>query len=128
MKRITALIFLSCFTLVLVSCNGTATTPSQKQEPTGTEAPVSTPSTNQMPTTESTPNSNINNELVEPVLLDTLKRNCQINRGSGNFNQTGLAVGETAVNFTLKDISGREFRLSQLLAEKPVLMIFGSFT
>ena len=74
-------------------------------------------------TPESNSNPNTKIESVEPVLLDTLRRNCQITQGSGNFDQNGLVVGETAVNFTPKDINGIEFRFSQLLAEKPVLMV-----
>jgi hypothetical protein len=33
-----------------------------------------------------------------------------------------------AVDFTLKDTYGSEYSLSALLAEKPVVMVFGSFT
>jgi len=151
MKIIITVIFLSCFALVLVGCNETVSTPPQRQAPAVTEAPVSTPSTTteskptseadskqieppdetslvQITTPESDRNTNTDCEPIEPVLLDELKRNCQITQGSGNFNQTGLAVGEIAVNFTLRDINGSEFRLSQFLAEKPVMMIFGSFT
>lgn len=40
----------------------------------------------------------------------------------------GLKEGGKAVNFTLKDITGNEYVLSRLLAEKPVVMLFGSFT
>lgn len=153
MNRITALIAIICFLLILVGCEETVSTPTQKSE--STEAPLSTPSPAQVPATEMKPtseaestqtettvetslaqtttpesdsNPNTNIESVEPVLLDTLRRNCQITQGSGNFDETGLAVGGTAVNFTLKDINGSEFRLSQLLAEKPVMMVFGSFT
>jgi hypothetical protein len=54
---------------------------------------------------------------------DALTRDCQ--RGQGS---SGLGVGEVAVNFTLKDTYGSEYSLSTLLAEKPVVMVFGSFT
>jgi hypothetical protein len=64
----------------------------------------------------------------EPPLSDNLKRNGRITQGDGGFDNTGLAIGETAVNFTLKDIHGADFRLSHLLAEKPVVLVFGSFT
>ena len=94
----------------------TTTEPPEEIPPAVATAPVSPPS----------PDTNI--ELEEPALSDTLKRNCRFTQGSEDFEQAGLPVGETAVNFTLYDIDGREFRLSRLLAEKPVLMIFGSFT
>jgi len=66
----------------------------------------------------------------EPALSDTLLRDCYPiqTSGGGNFDDVGLEIGEKAVNFTLRDIYGTEFRLSQLLAEKPVMMVFGSCT
>jgi cytochrome oxidase Cu insertion factor (SCO1/SenC/PrrC family) len=54
---------------------------------------------------------------------DALTRDCQRGQGSSD-----LGVGEVAVNFTLKDTYGSEYSLSALLAEKPVVMVFGSFT
>ncbi len=63
----------------------------------------------------------------EPVLSTALKRGC-FRTTRGNFDNAGLAIGERAVNFTLKDIYGNEYRLSRLLALKPVVMVFGSFT
>jgi cytochrome oxidase Cu insertion factor (SCO1/SenC/PrrC family) len=63
------------------------------------------------------------------VLPTILRNNCDPNQVSGGgFNDAGVKVGEKAVNFTLKDVNGNETRLSQLLAEKPVIMVFGSFT
>jgi hypothetical protein len=146
---------LSCFLLTIFGCAEATLDPTQELEQAGTETPAITPSTGEVPATElkpkseadlsettttdetlpeqmtdpeSTLNSHINSEPAEPILLGTLSRNCKITRGSGNFDQEGLAVGGTAVNFMLKDINGSEFRLSQLLSEKPVMMVFGSFT
>ena len=127
MKRRTAFIVLFCFLLIIVGCAETVSTPVQETESTKTETPVDI-SVPQAATPDSAPDANTNIESVEPVLLDTLKRNSQITQSSGNFDETGLAVEGTAVNFTLKDINGGEFRLSQLLVEKPVMMVFGSFT
>ncbi len=45
-----------------------------------------------------------------------------------DFESAGLSEGDTAIDFTLKDIHGKEYSLSRLLAEKPVLFTFGSFT
>ena len=47
---------------------------------------------------------------------------------SGASIAVGLDKEEKAVNFKLKDVYGNEFVLSKLLAEKPVVMVFGSFT
>jgi len=77
------------------------------------------------PTHTSDPSTIVETE--EPMLSTTLKRNCPPTV-RGNFDSVGLAIGEMAVNFTLKDIHGNEFVLSRLLAEKPVVMVFGSFT
>jgi len=62
------------------------------------------------------------------VLSDDLKRGCERRRPSGGFENVGLAVGETAVDFTLKDVQGNTVSLAGLLSEKPVVMVFGSFT
>jgi len=39
-----------------------------------------------------------------------------------------IAEGSLAVEFTLKDVDGTAYTLSDLLAEKPVLMVFGAYT
>lgn len=67
---------------------------------------------------------------AEPVLSTELRRNGEMMTSGGKrgFDESGLGIGETAVNFTLRDTDGQEFRLSRLLAEKPVVMVFGSFT
>ena len=64
----------------------------------------------------------------EPVLSTELKESSQFSEARGDMAKSGLAVGELAVNFTLGDINGTEYRLSRLLASKPVIMQFGSFT
>lgn len=40
----------------------------------------------------------------------------------------GFDVGDPVIDFWLKDLSGAEYSLMELLAEKPVLLIFGSYT
>jgi hypothetical protein len=60
-----------------------------------------------------------------PRLRTELVRGCQ--QASGGA-RGGPFPGELAIDFTLKDVHGDEYRLSRLLAEKPVVMIFGSFT
>ena len=65
---------------------------------------------------------------VEPVLLEELSRNCQLAESRDDFKDVGLSIGQRAVNFTLKDTQGAEFRLARLLVERPVVMVFGSFT
>ncbi len=62
-------------------------------------------------------------ESSAPLLSGDLTRGCQ--RGVGT---NGLAVGTPAVDFTLDDTMGQRYTLSAMLAEKPVMMVFGSFT
>lgn len=47
---------------------------------------------------------------------------------TGVWDNQGLGVGDQAEDFTLKDIHGTEHALSQLVKEKPVVLVFGSFT
>jgi len=79
---------------------------------------------------ESTQISSIETEVAEVVLSDALSRDCQESQSpvGGNFDAVGLRIGEKAIDFTLKDVTGDEYRLSQLLADKPVMMVFGSCT
>ena len=42
--------------------------------------------------------------------------------------RTSVTEGDQAIDFTLKDTDGVEYRLSQLLRTRPVLIVFGSFT
>ena len=62
----------------------------------------------------------------ERELLDVLVTNCTAEGFASD--KIGLPVGSKAVNFTLKDVKDNEMSLSRLLDEKPVLLIFGSFT
>jgi hypothetical protein len=60
-----------------------------------------------------------------PVLSDELTRGCL-------GDEDRLAIypqeGEPAIEFTLRDVDGKIYTLSEMLAEKPVYMVFGSFT
>ena len=59
-----------------------------------------------------------------------LKRNCEpkIAETRDSYRFEGLEVGTTAIDFTLEDTFGNEVTLSKLLAEKPIVLILGSFT
>ncbi len=133
MKRITALIVAFYFLSILVGCAETVSTTKQEPESSGTETPVET-SLAQTTTPESNSNPTTNIESVEPILLEELSRNCQPTERAfnhlrrNNFENTGLSIGQRAVNFALEDTQGAEYQLSRLLVETPVVMIFGSFT
>jgi hypothetical protein len=71
-------------------------------------------------------NPTANTEHKEPVLSDALTRNCTA--GQAPTENVGLPIGGKAINFALKDVHGTEVCLSRLLAEKPVVLILGSFT
>ena len=70
------------------------------------------------------------------VLDDELESNC-FNWPEVEFSPINYAIFQPytklkpcdrAVDFTLKDPSGKEYTLSTLLATKPVLLVFGAFT
>ena len=42
--------------------------------------------------------------------------------------QLGFAVGDSAIDFRLKDLNGTEVTLYESLAGKPVMLQFGSYT
>jgi len=65
---------------------------------------------------------------VGPMLSNDLIRDMKRTRRSGDFDDVGLAIGETAVDFTLRAIDRKAVSLGSLLGEKPVVMVFGSFT
>jgi peroxiredoxin len=48
--------------------------------------------------------------------------------GQASFSKAGIAQAQMAVDFTLKDTEGVSLTLSDLLSEKPVVLIIGSFT
>ena len=65
---------------------------------------------------------------------DGLNSNC-FNWPDQEFSSTNhasltvaLKKGDPAIDFTLEDTDGHSYTLSSLLATKPVLLVFGSFT
>lgn len=69
-----------------------------------------------------------------PVLSDALVDNC-FNWPQDEFSSTNKASvttsindGALAVEFTLQDVDGNPFTLSDLLRTRPVLMVFGAYT
>lgn len=47
---------------------------------------------------------------------------------TGSFSASGLQEGDTASDFTLYDLNGNDFNLSQKLSSRPVLLVAGSYT
>ncbi len=85
----------------------------------------STPTPSVIPTTHSASSSSMHpkqEEDVAPVLSGNLKRGCS------ELSGAGPKAGDKAVDFTLKDLQGTQFTLSQLLKDKPVVMVSGSYT
>lgn len=114
--------YLVILTFVLVvsftACN--STTPVEEEI-------VTTDQIIQTPEETAPPVITADNESSGTVLPTELKRGCT-DFATGGFDNAGLAIGEMAVDFTLKDMDGKEYTLSQLLGEKPVVIVFGSFT
>ena len=91
------------------------------------QTPATKPTTLPSPGSDSVKDTGVP-EIDGPLLSSALKRDCQRTGASGGFQNVGLAEGEIAVDFTLNDVNGNSVTLSGLLAEKPVVMVFGSFT
>ncbi len=87
-------------------------------------APAPVPAPALAPAPSSYPDSSVDGLLSS----DALAKGCQRSRPSGGFENVGLAVGESAIDFTLRDVDGNTFNLAELLSEKPVVMVSGSFT
>ncbi len=51
-----------------------------------------------------------------------------ISRNNHASLMISIPEGEPAVDFTLQDVDGRAYTLSDLLRTKPVLLVLGSFT
>lgn len=95
----------------------------------GCSPPEDSPPAEESPAAGSVTSPDTTASMAEgPALSDALKRDCRRDPASAGPGRGGLNTGQTAVDFTLKDVNGREFSLSALLAEKPVVMVFGSFT
>jgi len=63
-------------------------------------------------------------QIFSPELTGNLKYGCT----KKDPKTPSPKEGELAVNFSLRDVNGVEYTLSEMLSEKPVYMIFGSFT
>ena len=121
--------FLACGSEEVLNSNPTDTEISESLDVVATDEPEDIEETEE---TEGTgqPSNNEKSDISGPegpVLSTTLKKNCSPTADE-SFESAGLVVGEMAIDFTLKDINGNECQLSKLLAEKPVMIEFGSFT
>ncbi len=63
-------------------------------------------------------------QTFSPELSDNLRAGCT----KKDPRTASPKEGELAVDFSLQDVNGVEYTLSKMLSEKPVYMIFGSFT
>ncbi len=63
-------------------------------------------------------------QTISPELADNLTSGCT----RKDPKMSSPKEGELAVEFSLRDVNGVEYTLSKMLSEKPVYMIFGSFT
>ena len=91
--------------------------------PTATALPAATST----PTRAATATITVTPTPAPPKLepAGTLARRCDQFQ---SFATRPMTPGQLAIDFTLKDTKGKAYTLSKLLAEKPVIMIFGSFT
>ncbi len=112
-------ILITVLVLLVTACN-ISTAQNEQAPPTGFPMEASPPeivSDTEQPTTQPpTP--------ITPLLSTNLVRGCGGRDGSKKHPQEG----DQAIEFALKDVEGNPYVLSELLLEKPVVLIFGSFT
>lgn len=67
---------------------------------------------------------------LEPIQSPSLELSADLLSGCERNDGTdpNLSEGDTAVEFSVLDVNGNSFVLSDLLKEKPVALIYGSFT
>ena len=112
-------LLLACLLVALAACS--------------TAAPTATPTVppnvggSGGPTAAATPTATATPRPLPPALdpASKLARNCE---QYASFAARPMVPGQLAIDFTLKDTKGKEYALSSMLAQKPVVMIFGSFT
>jgi hypothetical protein len=119
-----------CVLLVLIV---SACTPSLAQ----TEVPAPTESLVQLSQSETVSDdvhpietSIPSTEIPEPTQETTLELSTALVRGCDRRDGTDpeLKKDDMAVEFSLVDVDGNSYVLSELLEEKPVLLIYGSYT
>jgi hypothetical protein len=105
--------------LLVTACN-ISTVKNEQAPPTGLPMEASPPeivSDTEQPTMQPpTP--------ITPLLSTDLERGCKGRDQSKKHPQEG----DQAIEFALRDVEGNLYVLSELLREKPVVLIFGSFT
>ncbi len=69
-------------------------------------------------------------KIPKPTQKATLELSKDLVRGCLRGDQTDyqLREGDSAVEFSLMDVDGETYVLSELLQEKPVALIYGSYT
>ena len=112
-------IIITALVLLVTACN-ISTAQNEQAPPTGFPMEASPPeivSDTEQPTTQPpTP--------ITPLLSTNLVRGC----GGRDQSKKHPQEGDQAIEFALKDVEGNPYVLSELLLEKPVVLIFGSFT
>lgn len=75
------------------------------------------------------PASELSNNCFDFPTTSFNRENC-VKCTYGTSPQTGgaLDVGDSAIDFTLYDVDGEEYTLSTMIAEKPVVLVWGMWT
>ena len=115
MQKNHAFAMLTLTSLLLAACSPAT------QEPAVGKTPVDEQPTGTPPVSTGVPEAPPG---VSPVLSTDLVRGCE----RCNSSALGPQVGEPAIEFALMDVDGKRYVLSELLQEKPVVLVFGSFT
>ncbi len=105
----TNLLLLGFLAVSVPGCGEKTTSPDEMEDPQGTTLTL-------------LPESSLT-----PGCVNWPAENFSLSNRAGQLS-TGVETGDTAIEFTLKDIEGTSYSLSSLLETKPVLLVFGSYT
>lgn len=129
MTIIKTLIYLGAITVCLSACRVVASTEASSTIQTiTTSSPQIPPELTNIVTIGPDPTAQVMTpagpQTFSPELTDNLRPGCT----KKDPRTASPKEGELAVDFSLRDVNGVEYTLSKMLSEKPVYMIFGSFT
>ncbi|MFV1948743.1 MAG: hypothetical protein ACC633_02285 [Anaerolineales bacterium] len=129
MTMIKKLIYLGAITVCFSACQAVfLPEPSSAIQEIETKVPQTPPAPTNTVTNGPEPTAQVmtptGSQTFSPDLADNLKSGCT----KKDPKTSSPKEGELAVEFSLRDVNGVEYTLSEMLSEKPVYMIFGSFT
>jgi hypothetical protein len=122
-------VYLCLFVVLLLSACAPSLDQTEEpvpQEPTVQSSPTETASIDVQPEVTALPSTLApeSTQIASLELSSDLVRGCDRNDGT----DPELGKGDMAVEFSLMDVDGNSLAISDMLKEKPVALIYGSYT